>query len=217
MSEHAWRIAGCCIHVVQTPLQCHRMWPLLVAVNGGRWCMISWGVRPRIVVSLELCTRAQRSVGVGGDHNAWWIKRTWLPAVVVAATLAAMAVRGNAVVSVVIGGILDCRGIIHNPVCMHLLPLRIVQSRCIIVHPIFVKRTSHPALQSVTTLTSEWNAKPGMMWARHAEAESLGKSNVHVCVDCTWSLLGMCAMMGLLASCTSVTGAPVVRKLHVFP
>jgi hypothetical protein len=25
------------------------MWPLLVAVDGGRWCMIGWGVRPGIV------------------------------------------------------------------------------------------------------------------------------------------------------------------------
>ncbi len=33
--------------------------------------MISWGVRPGIVVNLELCIRAQRSVGVGGEHNAW--------------------------------------------------------------------------------------------------------------------------------------------------
>jgi hypothetical protein len=47
------------------------MWPLLVAVNGGRWCMIRWGVRPGIVTSLELGARAQRSVGVGGEHNAW--------------------------------------------------------------------------------------------------------------------------------------------------
>ncbi len=85
------------------------------------------------------------------------------------------------------------------------------------VHPILVKRTSHPALQSVTSLTSECKAKPGMMWARHAAAGSLGKSNVHVSVDCTWSLLGRRATMGLLASCTSVTGAAVVRKLLVVP
>jgi hypothetical protein len=55
------------------------------------------------------------------------------------------------------------------------------------------------------------------MQARHAMAGSSGKSNVQVCVDCTWSLLGGRAMMGLLASCTLVTGAPVVRKLFVAP
>jgi hypothetical protein len=28
-------------------------WPLLLAVDKGRWYMIRWGVRPGIVVSLE--------------------------------------------------------------------------------------------------------------------------------------------------------------------
>ena len=43
----------------------------MVAVDRGRCCMIRWGVRHGIAVSLEHCTRAQRSVGVGGEHNAW--------------------------------------------------------------------------------------------------------------------------------------------------
>jgi hypothetical protein len=135
----------------------------------------------------------------------------------VAARLAAMAMRGNALVGEVGGGLLGCRGIIHNPVCMHMLLHRIVQPQCIIVHPIFVKRTSHLALQSVITLTRECNAKPGMMWARRTAAGSLGKSNMQVCMDCTWSLLGRCATMCLLASCTLVMGALVVRKLLVAP
>ncbi len=49
------------------------------------------------------------SGGVGGEHNACCIKRAWLPAVEVAARLAGMAVRGNAVVGRVVGGILVCR------------------------------------------------------------------------------------------------------------
>jgi hypothetical protein len=89
--------------------------------------MIRWGVRSGIVVSSELCTRARRRVGVGGEYNAWWIKRAWLLTVEVAATLVAMAMRGNAVVGRAVGGLLGCRGIIHIPVCMHLLPHRIVQ------------------------------------------------------------------------------------------
>ncbi len=48
-------------------------------------------------------------------------------------------------------------------------------------------------------------------------AGSLGKSNVHVCMDCTWSPLGKRATIGLVASCTLVTGALVVRKLLVAP
>jgi hypothetical protein len=60
------------------------MWPLLEAVDRGRWCMIRWGVRPEIVMSFKLWARAWRSVGVGGEHNAWWIKCTWSSAMEVA-------------------------------------------------------------------------------------------------------------------------------------
>ncbi len=119
------------------------MWPSLVAVEDGRWCMIRWGVRPGIVVSLELCTRAQRSVGVGGEHNVWWIKHAWLPAMEVAATLAAMGTWGTAVAGVIIGVILGTRGIIHNPVRMHLLPHRIVRPRCVMLQPILVQVSAH--------------------------------------------------------------------------
>jgi hypothetical protein len=125
--------------------------------------------------------------------------------------LAVMAVRGNALVGVVVGGIPGTRLIIHNAVHMHLLPHKIVPPRCIMVHPIYVERTLHPALQSVSTLTSECNVKPGMMWAKCAAAGSSGKSNVHVCVDPSWSPLGRHVTTGLLASCTLVTGVPVVR------
>jgi hypothetical protein len=45
----------------------------------------------------------------------------------------------------------------------------------------------------------------------------LGKSSVHVCVDCTRSPLGKRAMMGLMARWTLLTGALVVRKLLVAP
>jgi hypothetical protein len=86
-----------------------------------------------------------------------------------------------------------------------------------IVHPIFVKRTLHPALQSVTTLTRECDAKPEMIWARHAVAGSLGKSNVQLFVDHTWSPLGRHATIGLLAICKLVMVMPVVRKLLVAP
>jgi hypothetical protein len=55
------------------------------------------------------------------------------------------------------------RGIIHNPVRIHLLPHRIVHPRYLIEHPIFVNSTLHPALHSVTTLMREREANPGMM------------------------------------------------------
>ena len=72
-SERACRIAGCCVRVDWTPWRCRRMWPLSVAVDGGRWCKISWEVRPGMVASSELRARALRSDGVVGEHSAWWM------------------------------------------------------------------------------------------------------------------------------------------------
>ena len=123
--------------------------------------------------------------------------------------------RGGAIV--VVGCLLACSGIIHRPVRVHLLPHIIVRPRCVIVHPIFVKSTSHPALHSVTTLMRECDAKPGMMWARRAAAGRPGRSNVPVCVDCTLSPLGRRATIGFCVGWMLVTCAPVVRKLLVAP
>ena len=65
--------------------------------------MIRWGVRPGMVVSSELCARARRRDGVGGEHSAWWMKRAWSPAVEVAATLAAMTVMDIGGIVVLVG------------------------------------------------------------------------------------------------------------------
>ena len=46
-----------------------------------------------MVASSEFCARARRRVGVGGEHSTWW--SSWLPAVEVDTTLAAMDVRGR--------------------------------------------------------------------------------------------------------------------------
>jgi hypothetical protein len=104
------------------------------------------------------------------------------------------------------------RGIIHNPVCMPLLLHRIMHPRYLIKHSIFVNSTLHPALHSMTTLMRECEANPGMMWARRAVVERLGKSSVHVCVDCTRAPLGKRATMGMMAHQTLLTGALVVGK-----
>jgi hypothetical protein len=80
------------------------MWPLSVAVDGGRWCMMRCGVRPGNVLSLVLCTRARRRDVVGGEQSAWWRKHAWLPAVEVVATLAAMTIEGRLLVGGIVGG-----------------------------------------------------------------------------------------------------------------
>ncbi len=109
------------------------------------------------------------------------------------------------------------RGIIHNPVRMHLLPHRIMRPRYLIKHPIFVNSTLHSALHSVTALMRECEANPEMMWARRAIVGRLGKSSMHMCVSCTHSLLGKRATMGLMAHWTLMMRVLVVRKLLVAP
>jgi hypothetical protein len=65
--------------------------------------------------------------------------------------------------------VVDCgvgqRGIIHNPVWVHLLPQRMILLQYVIVHPILVKATLQPALHRFTMEMWEWEARLGMMWA----------------------------------------------------
>ncbi len=104
------------------------------------------------------------------------------------------------------------REIIHNPVRVHLLPQRITLPQYVIVHPVLVKTTLQPALHRVTMKMSEWEARPGMMWACHAEVGRAGISRVHVCVECTHSPFGSREMTDLLVGRMLVMGAAVVRK-----
>ncbi len=80
------------------------MWPLLVAVEGGRWCMMRCGVRSENVLSLVLHAKSRMREGVAGEQSAWWRKCAWLPAVEAAATLAAMAMGGRPLVGGIVGG-----------------------------------------------------------------------------------------------------------------
>jgi hypothetical protein len=67
----------------------------------------------------------------------------------------------EAVGAVVLHGVL--RGIIHSPVRVHLWQHTMVWPQYMIVHPIFVKVTVHPALHIVTMERSDCKARPGMM------------------------------------------------------
>jgi hypothetical protein len=80
------------------------MWPLLVAVDGGRWCMMRCGVRPGNVLSLVLRMRARRRDVVSSEQSAWWRKRAWSPAVEVVAMLATMAMGGRPLIGSIVGG-----------------------------------------------------------------------------------------------------------------
>jgi hypothetical protein len=66
------------------------------------------------------------------------------------------------------------RGVIHNPVQVHLLPQRFALPRYVIVHTILVKTTLQPELHRVLTEMREWEARPEMIWACRAEAGRAG-------------------------------------------
>ncbi len=136
---------------------------------------------PGMVTSSELVANARSRVAAGGEQRAWWMKRACSAAVDVASMLAATAI-GRAL-AVACSGMRAgdmVRGIIHRPVHVHLLLHRIVLPWCVIVHPIFVKWTSHPAFVNVTTKTRECNASPGMMCACRAAAGSIGRLSKQV-------------------------------------
>jgi hypothetical protein len=175
--------------------------------------MMRCGVRLGNVLSSVLRARARRRDVVGGEQCGWWRKRALLLAVEVAVTLVAMVMGGRLLVGSIVSGSMGWRGIIHNPVRMHLLPHRIMRPQYLIKHPIFMNSTSHPALHSMTMLMRECEANLGMMCARVVGRS--GKSSVHVCVDCTRAPLGKCATMGLMARRTLLMGALVVRKLLI--
>jgi hypothetical protein len=136
---------------------------------------------PGMVTSSELITNARSRVTAGGKQRAWWMKSACPAAVDVALTLASMAI-GRAL-AVAYSGMRAgdvVRGTIHRPVHVHLLPHKIVLPWCVIVHPIFVKWTSHPAFLNVMTETRECNASPGMMCACRAAAGSIGRLSKQV-------------------------------------
>ncbi len=127
--------------------------------------------------------------------------------------LAAMTVGGGmAGLMLVVDGRVGQRGIIHNPVRVHLLPQRMIFLQYMNVHPILVKATLQPVLHRFTMEMREWEARPGMMWACCAEAGRAGMSSVHMCVECTRSPFGRRDMMGLLVGRMVVMGAAVMRK-----
>jgi hypothetical protein len=52
------------------------------------------------------------------------------------------------------------RGIIHNPVQVHLLLQRMILSQYVIVQPILMKATLQPALHRVTMEIRKWKERP---------------------------------------------------------
>ncbi len=79
------------------------------------------------VASSLLPFRACSSVVAGGEQRAWWMRCAYSPEDEVASMLAAMTVGGGmAGLMLAVNGGIGQRGIIHNPVRVHLLPQRMI-------------------------------------------------------------------------------------------
>ena len=108
-------------------------------------------------------------------------------------------------------------GIIHRPVVVHFLPHIMVLPLYLMVHPILLKVTSHPALHSVTTEMREWEARVGRMCAIPALSGNPSMVSSHVWVEQMRSPFGSVARIGVTVGCLFVPGAVVVRKWLLAP
>ena len=77
--------------------------------------------------------------------------------------------------------------------------------------------TSHPALHSVTTDSSECEARSGMTCANRACLGSIGMSSSPSSVDCTFVPLGDITLSGFSAGDLLSSGAYIARKWLVAP
>ncbi len=79
------------------------------------------------------------------------------------------------------------------------------------VQLILVKVTVQPVLHIVTMEMRDCGTRLVLMWAAWAAGGRSGRSRVHVCVDCTLSLLGRRSMRGAAAGSMLAVGALVVK------
>ena len=125
-----------------------------------------------------------------------------------------MGIGGSVGVSV--GGVscvfLSLMGIIHRPVLVHLCPQMIALPLYLMVQPILLKVTSHPALQRLTTKMRECDAKCGSTCACRARSGNWLSCSVHVCVVQMVSPFGSFALIGAVVGSMLSKGAVVVRK-----
>jgi hypothetical protein len=118
-------------------------------------------------------------------------------------------------VGVSVGGarfVLSLRGIIHRPVLVHLCPQMTVFPLYLIVQPILLKMTLHPALQRLTTEMSECDANCGSTCACLACSGKWLSCNVHLCVVQIVLPFRSFARIGDVAGHMLSKGAVVVRK-----
>ena len=115
------------------------------------------------------------------------------------------------------GGDVSISGTIHSPVRVHFFPVSTILPRYLTVTPILVNMTSHPALHSTMTDTSEYLLRPGMTWPTLPLLGIRGMFISPMCVECTLFPSGSVTVSGRVVSCFSVMGASVTKKFPVAP
>ena len=145
-------------------------------------------VTPGNVISSLGCLVNTRSMEEGGDepNDWWWYFASSSLLVVLSVVTMLFASFGWVGTCWGAGGHVSSTGegcsrdTIHSPVLVHFLPVMMVFfPRYLTVTPIFVKVILYPALHSVTTEMSEWEAMPGMAYAFLASWGRLGRLSRH--------------------------------------
>ena len=75
-----------------------------------------------------------------------------------------------------------------------------------------VKRTSQSLSHSLTTESSDWSVRAGMIWPVVACFGIVGQFMVHWCVDTSWEPSGMVTHSRLVVGRISFTDASVDKK-----
>ena len=113
--------------------------------------------------------------------------------------------------------VVPVNGTIHSPLRRHFRPVSTVLPRYFTVTPILVNSTSHPALHSTGTDTSECVLRPGMTCPILACFGSRGMSRRPTWVELTLFPSGNVTVSGPCASIRSLRGVSVTRKFPVAP
>ena len=103
-------------------------------------------------------------------------------------------------------------GIIHKPVCVHFLHCIVGTPLLCTSHEMSLITTLHPALQSSTTDTKEYDANPGTRWASLVLGGSCGSVISAVWLDLMNIPPGSLIRSGFVARFLPVNGAAERRK-----
>ena len=114
-------------------------------------------------------------------------------------------------------GLIELMGRHYKSVIGHLLPTSANCPWYYTLHLSSLNETLHPAAQNFRVEMRDECAKPGMMCASMPLCGNHGMSRLHVWVDQMVLPLGRVMVIGLIAGCLLMTGAPLTTKWPVAP